>query len=377
MKETIEKSLQDFDKKLDDFIKSSNEEATTNAKLGRENKSKLESLNSEAEELREKVSEIEQKMASRSTDTPEYQTMGQELTKSSDYEGFVGGKASKMTYEVKNTLLGTSDTVAPDRQPAIISGASRSLRVINTMPNLPTSSNAVEYTRENVVTLNAAEVAEGGALPETSITYELISAPVRSVGHWIKLSKEVIEDAPALAAHVDSRLIYGAQLRLDYQVLNGDGTGNNLGGLALSGHHTVFTPTADEKAIASVRRAMGQVENSEYMPSAVYMNSSDVVALDLETGSDEHYLAGNPRFVVSASVWGLPVVKTNAVASGKFFVGAFDLATAINMRKGVAVEMSESDGDNFTSNLVTVKATLRAALSNYRPAAVAYGSLTA
>ena len=45
------------------------------------------------------------------------------------------------------------------------------------------------------------------------------------------------------------------------------------------------------------------------------------------------------------------------------------------MREGVMIEMSDSDDTNFTSNLVTVKANVRAALSIYRPAAVAYGDL--
>ncbi|AQQ67482.1 hypothetical protein Mag101_07395 [Microbulbifer agarilyticus] len=375
--EALQKSLQDFDKKLDGFIKSSNEEAQSNAKLGRENKSAMETLNKQAEELQERLADVEQKMSARGDNEEPVLSMGEQIAKSADYESFIKGSSNKMTLEVKNTLIGNDSTVAPDRRTEIISGANRRLQVVSTMPNIPTSSNAVEYTRENVVVLNAAEVAEGSALPETNITYELVSTPVRTIGHWIKLSKEVIADAPALAAHVNTRLMYGAELRLDGQILNGNGTGNNLSGLGVSGNHTAFTAGAGSKPIENLRRAMGLVEASEYMPSAIFMNSADVVDLDLEKGTDDHFLAGNPRFVISATAWGLPVIKTNAVPPGKFFVGAFDMATALNMREGVSISMSESDDTNFTSNLVTVKADLRGALSIYRPAAVAYGDLTA
>lgn len=374
--EALQKAMQDFDKKLDGFIKSSNEEAESNAKLGRENKSAMEKLNGEAAELKERLADVEQKMSSRAESEKPSVSMGDQFTKSADYERFAKGGTSKMTLEVKNTVIGSDATVGPDRQSQIIGGAQRSLRVMNAMPIIPTASNAVEYTRELVTTLAAAETGEGNALPESTLTYELVNAPVRTIGHWIKLSKQVIDDAPALAAHINTRLAYGAELRLDTQILNGNGTGSNLSGLTAAGNHTVFTPTASESAIAGIRRAIALVEASEYMPTAIFMNSADVAALDLEQGTDDHFLAGNPRLQVSATAWGLPVIKTNAVAAGKVVVGAFDLATALNMREGVMIEMSDSDDTNFTSNLVTVKANVRAALSIYRPAAVAYGDLT-
>ncbi len=51
-------------------------------------------------------------------------------------------------------------------------------------------------------------------------------------------------------------------------------------------------------------------------------------------------------------------------------------AATVHNREGVAVELSESDGDNFTNNLVTVRAERRLALTVEKPAAIIGGDLT-
>jgi len=50
-------------------------------------------------------------------------------------------------------------------------------------------------------------------------------------------------------------------------------------------------------------------------------------------------------------------------------VGAFNIAAQLFRRTGLHIEMSNSDGDNFTKNLVTIRAEPRAALAVYAPAA--------
>jgi len=48
----------------------------------------------------------------------------------------------------------------------------------------------------------------------------------------------------------------------------------------------------------------------------------------------------------------------------------------IHNREGVVVEMSDSDGDNFQKNLITLRAERRLALATEKPAAVRGGDLT-
>jgi HK97 family phage major capsid protein len=74
-------------------------------------------------------------------------------------------------------------------------------------------------------------------------------------------------------------------------------------------------------------------------------------------------------------VWGLPVITSNNVQAGKFYCGA-SFATQLMTRSGVTVEMGYVNTD-FTQNLVTILAEMRAALAVFRPDAIRYGDLTA
>ena len=61
--------------------------------------------------------------------------------------------------------------------------------------------------------------------------YELETAPVRTVAHWIPASKQALDDAPALQSQIDSSLRYGLALAEETELLFGDGTGEHLFGL--------------------------------------------------------------------------------------------------------------------------------------------------
>ena len=75
-------------------------------------------------------------------------------------------------------------------------------------------------------------------------------------------------------------------------------------------------------------------------------------------------------------LWGVPIIQCAGVAADKILVGSFAQAATIHNRQGVTVELSESDGDNFTKNLITVRAERRLALTVDRPLAILGGDLT-
>jgi HK97 family phage major capsid protein len=233
----------------------------------------------------------------------------------------------------------------------------------------------VEYTRELAFTNAAAETAEGETKPEATLTFELASAPVKTIAHWLKLSKQVMDDAPALASYVDTRLRYGVDLRIDQQLLNGNGSGQNIGGLAKAGNHTAFTPASGDNAIDSINRAIYLVAAADYNATAIILNPADWGAIERTKTQDDAYVFGAPQRL-APTLWGLPVVATNTMTAGKFMVGAFDMAAQVWNRQGTVVEMSEADDTNFQKNLVTVRAEARLALAIYRPVSIQYGSLT-
>ena len=354
---------------------------------GAESKSAVEAAEKAAKELKamgDRLLEIEQKQAEgikKGYEMPK--SLGESFATSDEFKAFAEGRTSKARLEIKNTITGqsgspatNSDTiVAPQRQVGIVSGAFRTLRIRDIMPSGTTSSNLVEYTRELAFTNSAAETAEGATKPEAALTFELVSAPVKTIAHWLKLSKQVMDDAPALASYVDTRLRYGVDLRIDQQLLNGNGSGQNIGGLAKAGNHTAFTPASGDNAIDSINRAIYAVAAADYNATAIILNPADWGAIERTKTQDDAYVFGAPQ-KLAPTLWGLPVVATNTMTAGKFVVGAFDMAAQVWNRQGTVVEMSEADDTNFQKNLVTVRAEARLALAIYRPASIQYGDLT-
>ena len=75
-------------------------------------------------------------------------------------------------------------------------------------------------------------------------------------------------------------------------------------------------------------------------------------------------------------LFGLRVVPAVGMTADNVAVGAFAQHGTIYNREGVIVELSDSDSDNFTKNLITVRAERRLALTSEVPAAIRAGDLT-
>ena len=353
---------------------------------GTESKAAVEAAEKVAQELKalgDRMLEVEQKSAEQvkmGKETPK--TLGESFAASDEFKSFVEGRTSKARVELKNTITGqagsplanSSVIVSPQRQAGIVGGAFRQLRIRDVLLSGTTNSNLVEYTRELAFTNNAAETAEAATKPESALTFELAEAPVKTIAHWLKLSKQVMDDAPALASYVDTRLRYGVELRIDQQLLNGNGTGQNIAGMTKSGNYTAFTPVSGDNAIDSINKAIYAVQAADYAPTAIVLNPADWGAIERTKSTTGEYEFA-PNMMLAPTLWGLPVIVTNTMTAGKFMVGAMDIAYQVWNRQGVTVEMSENDDTNFQKNLVTVRAEARLALAVYRPASVQYGSL--
>lgn len=339
----------------------------------------------EIKTLGNRIAEVEQKTAQavqRGTEAPE--TLGQMLIKSDNFKRFAEGSATKMTAEFKNVLLtqgspGVADStlVSPDRQ-GLVGGPTRALRLRDVIPSGTTGSNLIEYPRELAFTNGAAETADGQAVPESSLEFEMVQRSVQGVGTFIVVSKRVLEDSAMLASYVDTRLRYGVELRIDNQLVAGNGIGQNISGMTKAGNFVVFTPVNAETMLDSMSRAAGEVAIADYAATAFLLNPADWSDIERIKDNTGRYMVGNPSgSILAANLWGLPVVVTNAIPRGKFFCGAMDVAFQIFNRAATTVTMSESDGSNFKAGLITVKAEAQLALASARPGSTRFGDLLA
>ena len=385
----IDDSLKAIDSQVKEFIDKSNAESAESGKLTTKMSEELKAINGSCEEINARVLELEQKGSGPGSPAVE-KSIGDQFVESEGYKSFMGGSTQKARIELakggfnphsiasveKNTVTGAGAQVRADRVPGVIGGAFRQLRISDVIPQGNTSSNSVEFVRENVFTNLAAETAEGAAKAESSITFSLENAPVATVAHWLKITKQMAADAPAVASYINTRMAYGALVRFDNQLLTGDGVAPNIGGLLLATNSTA-SAAATGNPLENIRTAIGEVESADYAASAVIVNPADWTAMDLDKGTDDHFRLADPMFATNRTVWGLPVVVSNAMTADTYMVGAFDMGAQVWNRQGVVVELFEQDDTNVQSNLITVRAEMRAALTAYRPASLVRGSLTA
>ncbi|MEQ8195615.1 MAG: phage major capsid protein, partial [Rhodospirillales bacterium] len=173
-----------------------------------------------------------------------------------------------------------------DGQREIVSGMERRRWLRDRIAMIPTTGGAVEFTRELTFTNNAAPQGgnspfehEGVAKAESVLTYEQVELKVPTVAHFIKSSRQILGDVPLLRQTLDSRLLYGLEVVLENQILNGTGVGANMSGLTKSGNFTAFTPTSGDTAIDSINRALAALETNEAQPDVVVMHPTDFRAM--------------------------------------------------------------------------------------------------
>jgi HK97 family phage major capsid protein len=310
-------------------------------------------------------------------------SLGKQFTDSDVYSNYMDGQTQKARFEVKNsTTTGGDATVAPDRKAGVVPGASQMLTLESMLTALPTASNAIEYTREASFVNNADAVAEAGAKPETTITFELKSMPMSTIAHWTKISKQLAEDAPALAAYINFRMTYGVDQATETQIGTGDGVGANLSGLLVAANYTAHGIAA--AALGStlpqhvlVRKVIALLHNTGYKPDAILLNPIDFGELEIDALTTTSNAA---RITIDSAgqpwIWGVPIVQSSAITQDSFLVGSFGQAATLHNRQSTVVELSDSDGDNFQKNLITVRAERRVALTVEVPGAIMGGDLT-
>lgn len=380
--ENVMKGLDSIEAKLKNISEKADGELATLGKVTQDTKTALDNIGKEQRLLADRLLLIEQKGGGTKDDEIAVEGWGKQFIKSDSFKAFAAGSAQKARFEVKNTVLGDDATVAPDRRPGIVPGAQNILTIESLYNAVPTTSNAIEYTREASFTNDAAETAEGATKPESDFTFSLVNMPVSTVAHWIKISRQLAMDAPALAAYIENRMRYGVQRRVETQLVNGNGTAPNISGFLDAGNFTAHGYAsaalgATLPKLVLIRKIIGDLEVAGYMPGAIVLNPADwaQIEVDLLTATSNavrvtYSAMGQPM------LWGVPVVKSVGQTADIVSVGDFNSHGTIYNREGVVVAMSESDSDNFTRNLITLRAERRLALTSEVPAAIRSGDLT-
>lgn len=357
-------------RKADQAIKTLNDLREAQAKL----EGKLEALDS-------KTGDIEQQAlarADRAGRRGEVLSWGQQVAESDEVAQLAanGGKGlARITVQNAITSLDGSagDLIWSDRDTNIVELARRRLRIRDLIMQGRTSSNLVEYAKQITRTNNAAPVTEGHQKPESNYVWDRADAPVRTIAHFVHVSRQALDDAAQLQTEIDGELRYGLNLEEELQLLKGAGTGENLSGLVTEAtmYSAAFAPTS-ETEIDVLRLAILQAVLNEYPPEWIVLHPTDWARIELQKDGENRYLWASPRGMASPGMWGLPVVDTQSMDVDEFLIGS-QIAATIYDRMDAEVLISSEDRDNFIKNMLTVRAEKRLAMAVKRATALITG----
>jgi HK97 family phage major capsid protein len=370
----IEQSIEAFNQKA----KGEFEAAGT---VAEETQNQIENLGAKQLELAEQLLEIQQSAAAMGGGSS-VKSLSDIFKESDAYNAYIGRQTGKFSIEIENaTLLGSDATVAPDRKTGIVQGDFQFLTLEQLFASIPTTSNAIEYTKEATFTNNAAEAAEGAEKGESVNTFSLVNMPVSTVAHWLRISRQLASDNVALAAYVNSRMVYGVNRRVETQLGSGDGVSPDISGILDAGNFTAhgFADAAlgTLKKVNLITKMVASLWVNGGLPGAILLNPVDWAQIQVDlTDSTGNSARVDYSDGVAPRLNGIRVVQSNGITADNVVVGDFQMAGAIHNREGVIVEMSDSDDDNFTKNMITIRAERRLALTIERPSMIIAGDLT-
>lgn len=394
MSDQIEIETKQALSKIADQVKEAGEKALAEAAKGiaasDEQKGRLDEMLTKFNGLQAEVKELEQLAARRAgpADQDEYKSMGQRVIEHEAFKGMDSSARKGMRVQMeRKDLMNVTGTVGAGASSAnslvgssrvggIVAPPQRVMTIRDLLMSGQTDSGSIEYVVETGFTNNAGMQAEGALKGKSDIAFNLKTAPVRTIAHFFKASRQLLDDAKGLASYIDGRAQYGLRLKEEQQLLSGDGTGANILGIlpqatafVANAGVTVVGPTGIDR----LRLAILQAMLAEYPASGFVLNPIDWAGIELTKDAEGRYIISTPQDAGTPRLWGLPVAQTQAMAANNFLTGAFDIAAQIFDRMEIEVLLSTENEDDFVKNMCTIRAEERLALAVYRPEAFVTG----
>jgi hypothetical protein len=300
-----------------------------------------------------------------------------------DFAQFVSPRWAANIATAPAAAVGTwqGGVVAENR--GVLSPQLRPLTLLDLIPTGTTDSNIIQYVQVTGLPGYAAETAELALKPQEGLAFTDATAPVRTIAGYIKMARQAMDDMAGLATLVNTLLPYDVRRRLENQVLNGGGTGQDLLGILNTAGIGAPASVTGDNIMDGILRAITTVVLSDGDPGFVAMNPltyQDVAIM--KSANDGHYIFERPGGIeqwagapgLGGTVWGLPVARNRQILKANPLVGDPSGATLL-VREGVNVKTSDADQDDFIRNRVTVLAETRVALPVWKPAAFAKAPL--
>lgn len=369
-----------------------------------ETKTAMEKKNAEygaaTKEALTKVAELEEKLAANTLESksvkdaveaflaeqkrpeygiPEQKSLGAVIMESDSFKEWksrgMSGVSSNIPLDLKAVSGNASLRTVFSTQyvPEIKSDPQRPNHVRDLVPVYATQEQAIKWARETSLQVGAAMVKEGLLKPESGISFDTVITFISTLATWIRIPRQLLADVTPLASYIQDRLTRALKVVEDYQILYGDGNGENILGIFNTPGVQTYSWSSGvhgDTQIDAIRRAMTLAELAFYPVDGIVMNPIDWERIETTKSTTNLYVFVNVQQGSSPTLWGAKVVTTTAISQGTVLLGAFGTACALWDREEINCRLGDQDRDNMVTNMVTMLIEERLGFSLFLPKAM-------
>jgi hypothetical protein len=369
MKVTLEgKSLDQAKAEIKAFEEKNKELIKTEAKAMFDNEIKSIQTDFEAKlkTVQDHADKLDLKLQNKALNGMAKKSVSEELKeKKSEIKSLVSGSANaEVELKALTNRASVSDNALGFFIPEITQLGHKERSLYNVLPKVTVSDKntggTIRYRDwdEATTVRAAAMVAEGAAFPESTAKFKWYSEDLRKIGDTLPVTEEFFEDEAMAASELEMFLDVNVNLVIDTQLVNGDGTGQNLKGLlnvapayapVASG---ISAPNLKDLAI-KVKNDITRSRGSKYSPDMAVVNSLTMESLILKKDSTNNYIFDEN----TGTIGGLAVVIDENVPNNQMIVG--DRRYARIYEKTGVVLSKWMPNNQYLEDEITIKARKR------------------
>ena len=343
--------------------------------------------------------------------------------KSGEFDGFSLKDVVSMTDNYTGDLL-----ITQQQKRVVTQVANKKLHMRDVLTTL-TADPAypqLAYAQVYAFNRNARFVTENGRLPESSIKVKEIQTGTKRLGTHIRISKRMLKSRVYIRSYILNMLPEAVWMAEDWNILFGDGNGENLlgiinntgvtsvekiistaivtgatgalvkmedgriliPGVAFSGaetatdkmtfsvHEAGFKNIEEPNSEDVVKTAFAAMTYAQYFPNAIILNPMTVNGMESEKDTTGRNL-GIVKMVDGVKyIAGRPIIEYGGILPGKYLLGDFNQAANLVDYTTLTLEWAE-DVETKLCNEVVLMAQEEVIFPIYMPWAFAYGDLAA
>lgn len=314
---------------------------------------------------------------SRAYAAPVTDSFGTLVTSADEFRAWQNGQSARMEIpfniaELRATVVTSADpgkSMLPAAQkwsgpaPAVVTP------LLNAITHVPVSTGSVDVVTYGTTATGAAVVAENALKPEATLTATTVPTPLETIAAWVEVTRQLLQDAPAARAIIDSQLTRGVARALEARVA----------AVIAAGVTASLTGPTGGGLIAAVRAGAAAVQANGWTPDVVLASPGALATMDIAVYQTTALGGTN----VQSAYWGLTPVPVPGLAD----VYVMDASASVFLFERMSIDVFMTDSDvstggtsGFRKNLFTILAETRAVAAVVNPTAatkVVSGALSA